>query len=64
MTIRPTQGRIFDLIQDGITSNTAKLIRAQEQTGKVLLQDLALHNGGVVCSKGLLHAFDLAFSFG
>ena len=31
MTIRPTQGRIFDLVQNGINSNTAKLIRAQEQ---------------------------------
>ncbi len=31
MTIRPTQGRIFDLIRDGINANTAKLIRAQEQ---------------------------------
>ncbi|MEM6571690.1 MAG: flagellar hook-associated protein FlgL [Planctomycetota bacterium] len=31
MTIRPTQGRIFDLVRDGIQSNTAKLIRAQEQ---------------------------------
>ncbi len=31
MTIRPTQGRIFDLVREGIRSNTAKLIRAQEQ---------------------------------
>ncbi|MEM8711267.1 MAG: flagellar hook-associated protein FlgL [Planctomycetota bacterium] len=31
MSIRPTQGRIFALVQDGISSNTAKLIRAQEQ---------------------------------
>lgn len=31
MTIRPTQGRIFDLVRDGIRANTAKLIRAQEQ---------------------------------
>ncbi len=31
MSIRPTQGRIFALVRDGIESNTAKLIRAQEQ---------------------------------
>jgi len=31
MPIRPTQGRIFDLIRVGIQNNTAKLIRAQEQ---------------------------------
>lgn len=31
MTIRPTQGRIFDLVRLGIQQNTAKLIRAQEQ---------------------------------
>ncbi len=31
MTIRPTQGRIFDMVRDGIQFNTAKLIRAQEQ---------------------------------
>ena len=31
MTIRPTQGRIFALVSDGINANTAKLIRAQEQ---------------------------------
>ena len=31
MSIRPTQGRIFAMISAGISSNTAKLIRAQEQ---------------------------------
>lgn len=31
MSIRPTQGRIFALVRDGITANTGKLIRAQEQ---------------------------------
>ena len=31
MSIRPTQGRIFDLIQNGIARNTSRLIRAQEQ---------------------------------
>lgn len=31
MTIRPTQGRIFDMVRSGIQFNTAKLIRAQEQ---------------------------------
>lgn len=31
MTIRPTQGRIFDMVRLGIQNNTAKLIRAQEQ---------------------------------
>ena len=31
MSIRPTQGRIFAIISAGISSNTAKLIRAQEQ---------------------------------
>lgn len=31
MTIRPTQGRIFDLVREGIRRNTAMLIRAQEQ---------------------------------
>lgn len=31
MTIRPTQGRIFDMVRFGIQQNTAKLIRAQEQ---------------------------------
>ena len=31
MAIRPTQGRIFDMVRLGIQSNTAKLIRAQEQ---------------------------------
>ena len=31
MTIRPTQGRIFDMVRNGIQFNTAKLIRAQEQ---------------------------------
>lgn len=40
MTIRPTQGRIFDLVRDGINSNTAKLIRAQEQasTGRRIVR--------------------------
>lgn len=40
MAIRPTQGRIFDLIQAGIQQNTAKLIRAQEQaaTGKRIVR--------------------------
>ena len=40
MSIRPTQGRIFALVRDGITSNTAKLIRAQEQasSGKRILR--------------------------
>jgi len=31
MSIRPTQGRIFDLVQRGIERNTSRLIRAQEQ---------------------------------
>ncbi|MDG1983120.1 MAG: flagellar hook-associated protein FlgL [Planctomycetota bacterium] len=31
MSIRPTQGRIFDLVQSGIERNTSRLIRAQEQ---------------------------------
>ena len=31
MTIRPTQGRIFDMVRLGIQRNTAWLIRAQEQ---------------------------------
>ena len=31
MSIRPTQGRIFDLVQQGIERNTSRLIRAQEQ---------------------------------
>ena len=30
MAIRPTQGRIFDMVRLGIQSNTAKLIRALE----------------------------------
>ncbi|MEL6906538.1 MAG: flagellar hook-associated protein FlgL, partial [Planctomycetota bacterium] len=40
MTIRPTQGRIFDLIRAGIQSNTAQLIRAQEQaaTGRRIVR--------------------------
>lgn len=40
MTIRPTQGRIFALVRDGINTNTAKLIRAQEQasSGKRILR--------------------------
>ena len=32
MQIRPTQATVFGLIRSGITSNTAKLVRAQEQT--------------------------------
>ena len=40
MSIRPTQGRIFDLVREGIRSNTAKLIRAQEQasSGKRIIR--------------------------
>lgn len=32
MQIRPTQATIFDLVRRGLTSNTSKLVRAQEQT--------------------------------
>lgn len=40
MPIRPTQGRIFNSIRLGIQSNTAKLIRSQEQaaSGKRILR--------------------------
>lgn len=40
MAIRPTQGRIFDMVRLGIQTNTAKLIRAQEQasSGKRILR--------------------------
>ena len=40
MSIRPTQGRIFEMIQNGIARNTARLIRAQEQasTGRRIVR--------------------------
>ena len=40
MSIRPTQGRIFALVREGITRNTQNLIRAQEQasTGRRILR--------------------------
>ena len=40
MSIRPTQGRIFALVRDGISTNTAKLIQAQEQaaSGKRIIR--------------------------
>jgi flagellar hook-associated protein 3 FlgL len=32
MQLRPTQSTIFEMVRRGLTSNTAKLVRAQEQT--------------------------------